>query len=214
MLESIWITFCKGFGSQALWRQAAVGRCGCSFFEASSWSTCFSLSRLISLQVKYKADLEDCHSAVHRVCDMQFYGSLTTGLCLRSKSEHLPGCPPLHIAVLVLLQPWFLVPAAFATLICPTPHVFPQPFSVTVSQKTACSSPPAWESKGILYSMLLSCFSKTSSALPYSYKESYSFFLWITSAGFTSFCGQYDMRFWLKWDFFLSNFPILLWHPT
>lgn len=70
MLESICITFCESFGSQPFWRQAAVGRCGCYYFEASSRSTCFSLSRLISLQVKYMADLADCHNTVKRVCDV------------------------------------------------------------------------------------------------------------------------------------------------
>ena len=44
MLESIHVTFCKSFVSQAFWRQAAVGWCGCYFFEPSSGSTCFSLS--------------------------------------------------------------------------------------------------------------------------------------------------------------------------
>lgn len=57
-------------------------------------------------------------------------------------------------------------------------------------------------------------FSKTSSVLSYLYKQSHSFFLWITSAGFISFCGKYDMRFWLKWHFCLSKFSTLLKHQT
>lgn len=169
MLESIWTTFCKSFGSQAFWRQVAVGRCGCYNFEKSPGSACFLFSRLINLQVKYMADLGDCHSTLWRVCDMRFCGWLTISLLLRSKSEHLPGCPCLPIVVLVLLQLWPLVPAAFATLISPTHHVFlPAIFYYSVPEDSpAPLLQPCKEWS--FFIVLLSCSSKTSSALPYSY---------------------------------------------
>lgn len=142
-LEGIQITFCEICDAQVFWRQAAVGRCGCYFFEISSGSTCFSLSRSVSLQVKHITDFRDCHSADQRVYDGILW---LIGLAPRSKSEHLPRCPPLYIEVLVLLQPWlpwFPFPAAFATPVSLTPRGISSGVSLLVSQKTPCSSPPA-----------------------------------------------------------------------
>lgn len=169
MLESIWTTFCKSFGSQAFWKQAAVGRCVCYFFEKLSGSACFPMSRLINLQVKYTAELGDCDGTVWRACDMQFCGSLTIGLLLRSKSEHLPGCLWLPIVVLVILQLWPLVPAAFATLISLTPHgFFASHFLLQFPRRPPASFLRPGKERSF-FIVLLSCFSKTSSALPYSY---------------------------------------------
>lgn len=94
-----------------------------------------------------------------------------------------------------------------------SPMFFTQPFSITMFQKNPASLLQPNKER-LLFILLLSFFSKTSSVLSYLYKQSYLFFLWITSAGFISFCGKYDMRFWLKWHFCLSKFSILLKHQT